>query len=49
MVRFVKSGKLGPRFIGPFEILERVGEVAYRLRLSEELKGVHDVFHVSHL
>lgn len=49
VVRFVKSGKLGPRFIGPFEILERVGKVAYKLRLPDELQGVHDVFHVSHL
>ena len=49
VVRFVKSGKLGPRYIGPFEITERIGKVAYRLKLSENLQGVHDVFHVSHL
>ena len=49
IVRFVKRGKLGPRYIGPFEIIERIGPVAYRLKLSEELSGVHDVFHVSNL
>ena len=49
VVRFVKRGKLGPRYIGPFEILERIGKVAYRLELPEELSGVHNVFHVSNL
>ncbi|KAK1410455.1 hypothetical protein QVD17_36992 [Tagetes erecta] len=49
VVRFGKKGKLSPRFIGPFEILERIGTVAYRLRLPEEMSGVHDVFHVSNL
>jgi hypothetical protein len=49
IVRFVKRGKLGPRFIGPFEIIERIGPVAYRLKLPQELSGVHDVFHVSNL
>ena len=49
MVWFVKSGKLGPRYIGPFVIIERIGKVAYRLKLSDNLQGVHDVFHVSHL
>jgi len=49
VVRFVKRGKLGPRYIGPFEILERIGPVAYRLKLPQELGGVHDVFHVSNL
>ncbi|GJZ75197.1 putative reverse transcriptase domain-containing protein [Tanacetum coccineum] len=47
MVRFGKKGKLTPRFVGPFEITERIGLVAYRLRLLEELNGVHDMFHVS--
>ncbi|GKA13130.1 hypothetical protein Tco_0692776 [Tanacetum coccineum] len=42
-------GKLAPRFVGPFEIVEKVGHVAYRLRLPEELNGVHDTFHVSNL
>ena len=49
LMRFGKSGKLSPRFIGPFEILERIGEVAYRLALPPQLSGVHDVFHVSML
>ena len=48
-IRFGKRGKLNPRFIGPFEILERIGPVAYRLRLPQELSRIHDVFHVSNL
>ncbi|GKB20806.1 putative reverse transcriptase domain-containing protein [Tanacetum coccineum] len=49
VVRFGKKGKLAPRYVGPFEILERIGPVAYRLRLPDELSGVHDTFHVSNL
>ena len=49
MVRFGKKGKLAPRFVGPFEITERIGKVAYRLRLPQELSNVHDTFHVSNL
>ncbi|GKA03142.1 putative reverse transcriptase domain-containing protein [Tanacetum coccineum] len=49
VVRFGKKGKLAPRYVGPFEILERIGPVAYRLRLPQELSGVHDTFHVSNL
>ncbi|GKF03856.1 putative reverse transcriptase domain-containing protein, partial [Tanacetum coccineum] len=49
VVRFGKKGKLAPRFVGPFEIVEKVGLVAYRLDLPEELDGVHDTFHVSNL
>ena len=49
VVRFGKCGKLSPRFIGPFEILERVGTVAYRLALPPSMSGVHEVFHVSML
>nr|GFD37819.1 putative reverse transcriptase domain-containing protein [Tanacetum cinerariifolium] len=45
--RFGIKGKLSPRFIGPFEILDRVGEVSYRLALPPQLSHVHDVFHVS--
>ncbi|XP_071738661.1 uncharacterized protein [Rutidosis leptorrhynchoides] len=45
--RFGLKGKLSPRFIGPFEILERVGEVSCRLALSPTLSHVHNVFHVS--
>ena len=47
VVRFGKWGKLSPRFIRPFEILERVGIVAYRLVLPPSMSGVHGVFHVS--
>ena len=49
VVRFGKRGKLSPRFIGPFEILERVGTVAYRLALPPSMTSVHKVFHVSML
>ena len=49
VVRFGKRGKLSPRFIGPFEILERVGTVAYRLALPPSMSCVHEVFHVSML
>ncbi|GJZ51963.1 putative reverse transcriptase domain-containing protein [Tanacetum coccineum] len=44
-----KKGKLAPRFVGPFEILERIGYVAYRLRLPKKLSSGHDTFHVSNL
>ena len=47
--RFGKKGKLSPRFIGLFEILERIGQVAYRLALPPALSAVHNVFHVSAL
>ena len=47
IMRFGKKGKLSPRYVGPYEILERVGNVAYRLALPSELGGVHPVFHVS--
>ncbi|GKC44458.1 putative reverse transcriptase domain-containing protein [Tanacetum coccineum] len=47
VVRFGKKGKLAPRIIGPFEIIEKVSPVAYRLDFPEELNGVHDTFHVS--
>ena len=49
VVRFGKRGKLSPRFIGPFEILERIGTIAYRLALPPSMSGVHKVFHVSML
>ena len=42
-------GKLGPRYVGPFEGLQRIGQVAYRLQLPVNLGGMHDVFHVSRL
>jgi hypothetical protein len=47
--RFKVRGKLAPRFIGPFKILEKRGEVAYQLELPQQLFDVHDVFHVSQL
>ena len=49
LMHFGHSGKLSPRFIGPFEILDRVGAVAYRLALPPRLANVHNVFHVSML
>ncbi|GJW34392.1 putative reverse transcriptase domain-containing protein [Tanacetum coccineum] len=49
VVRFRKKGKLAPRFVRPFKIVEKVGLVAYRLDLLEELNDVHDTFHVSNL
>ena len=47
--RFGQQGKLKPRFVGPFQIMSRVGESAYRLALPPELAGVHNVFHVAML
>ncbi|KAD3066970.1 hypothetical protein E3N88_34850 [Mikania micrantha] len=49
VVRFGAKGKLAPRYVGPFEITQRIGPMAYRLKLPDELCGVHDVFHVSNL
>ena len=49
VIRFGKRGKLSPRYIGPLEVLERVGIVSYRLALPPSLSSVHDVFHVSML
>ncbi|GKE30067.1 putative reverse transcriptase domain-containing protein [Tanacetum coccineum] len=49
VIRFGKKGKLAPRYVGPFKILERIGPVAYRLILPKELSGVHDTLHVSNL
>nr|GEX04929.1 putative reverse transcriptase domain-containing protein [Tanacetum cinerariifolium] len=49
VVRFGKRSKFTLRYVGPFEVVERVGLFAYRLRLSQELVGIHDTFHVSNL
>jgi hypothetical protein len=47
--RFRVKGKLAPRYVGPFKIIDRKGEVAYQLELPPQLSEVHDVFHVSQL
>nr|GFA50105.1 putative reverse transcriptase domain-containing protein [Tanacetum cinerariifolium] len=49
VVRFGKRGKLNPRYVRPFKVLERVGDVAYKLEIPEELSRVHNTFHVSNL
>nr|GFB69898.1 putative reverse transcriptase domain-containing protein [Tanacetum cinerariifolium] len=49
VVRFGKRGKLNPRYVGPFRVLEKVGTVAYKLELPQELSRVHNTFHVSNL
>ena len=49
VMHFFQKGKLSPRYVGPFEILDRVGKVSYRLALPPAMFGLHDVFHVSML
>ncbi|XP_073019316.1 uncharacterized protein [Primulina eburnea] len=49
VIRFNMAGKLNPRYVGPFEILEKVGTLAYRLALPPDMSRIHNVFHVSQL
>ncbi|GJT03303.1 hypothetical protein Tco_0824472 [Tanacetum coccineum] len=49
VIRFGKLGKLNPRYIGPFKIIDKLGTVAYRLELPEQLSGVHSTLHISNL
>ena len=47
VMRFGKKGKVSPRYIGPYRIIKRVGNVVYELELSQELAAAHPIFHIS--
>ncbi|GJU67430.1 hypothetical protein Tco_1253689 [Tanacetum coccineum] len=49
VIHFGKRGKLNPRYVGPFKVLEKIGTIAYKLELPQELSRVHNTFHVSNL
>ena len=49
LMRFGKKGKLNPKYVGPFEVLDKVGALAYRVTLPPKLEKIHNVFHVSSL
>ncbi|GJZ87439.1 hypothetical protein Tco_0659049 [Tanacetum coccineum] len=49
VIRFGKRGKINPSYVGPFKVLEKVGSIAYKFELLQELRRVHNTFHVSNL